>query len=72
MIDEYRVMLDEILGALDHGNFQTAVVLARLPDQVRGFGPVKERACEAMQREYLRLIDIFRNGESIVTIVEAA
>jgi indolepyruvate ferredoxin oxidoreductase len=44
LIAEYRQMVEDMLGKLDAENHATAVDLAALPDQIRGFGHVKEKA----------------------------
>jgi len=40
LIVDYRALLDRILGSLDAGRYDAALALVRLPEQVRGFGPV--------------------------------
>jgi indolepyruvate ferredoxin oxidoreductase len=44
LITEYRGMIEGVLGSLDASNHATAVELASLPEQIRGFGHVKEKA----------------------------
>jgi indolepyruvate ferredoxin oxidoreductase len=44
LIGEYRSMIEGLLGTLDAANHATAVELASLPEQIRGFGHVKEKA----------------------------
>jgi len=44
LILEYRGMVEGMLDALDAGSHATAVALASLPEQIRGFGHVKEKA----------------------------
>ncbi|MEH6433594.1 indolepyruvate ferredoxin oxidoreductase family protein [Massilia sp. DD77] len=44
LITEYREMIEGLLATLDASNHATAVELAALPDQIRGFGHVKEKA----------------------------
>jgi indolepyruvate ferredoxin oxidoreductase len=43
LIAEYEAVLDEVLQHLTPANHDLAVELARLPEQIRGFGHVKER-----------------------------
>ncbi|AEG94815.1 indolepyruvate ferredoxin oxidoreductase family protein [Ramlibacter tataouinensis] len=43
LIAEYRACIDELLASLDAGNHALAVEIARVPEQIRGFGHVKER-----------------------------
>ena len=47
LIAEYRAMVEGLLPALDAANHATAVELAALPEQIRGFGHVKETAVAA-------------------------
>jgi indolepyruvate ferredoxin oxidoreductase len=42
LIHQYTADLRTILAALTRDNLTTAVALAELPDQIRGFGPVKD------------------------------
>ncbi|MFC5552277.1 indolepyruvate ferredoxin oxidoreductase family protein [Massilia aerilata] len=44
LIGEYRAMIEEVLRSLDASTHATAVELAALPEQIRGFGHVKEKA----------------------------
>jgi indolepyruvate ferredoxin oxidoreductase len=44
LIKEYRDMIEALLPALDAANHAVAVELAALPEQIRGFGHVKEQA----------------------------
>jgi indolepyruvate ferredoxin oxidoreductase len=43
LIEAYRASLEEVISALDAGNHARALEIARLPEQIRGFGHVKER-----------------------------
>jgi indolepyruvate ferredoxin oxidoreductase len=40
----YEAVLDRIAAELDDSRFELAVALARLPEQVRGYGPIKSAA----------------------------
>ncbi|MEM9278779.1 MAG: indolepyruvate ferredoxin oxidoreductase family protein [Pseudomonadota bacterium] len=42
LISEYKQMISDALPKLRDNNHQFATALARLPDEIRGFGPVKE------------------------------
>jgi len=46
LIAEYRGMIEGVLRSLDASTYATAVELAALPEQIRGFGHVKEKAVE--------------------------
>jgi indolepyruvate ferredoxin oxidoreductase len=43
LIQDYERALAEILERLERANLETALALARLPETIRGFGPVKGR-----------------------------
>ena len=54
--DEYIALLDELMSALTRNNLAAAVELARLPEQVRGFGHVKAaNLAQAKQRKVSQL-----------------
>jgi indolepyruvate ferredoxin oxidoreductase len=56
LIGDYRVMIEGLLLALDAENHATAVELAALPEQIRGFGHVKEKAVEAYRARRAELL----------------
>jgi len=56
MIVEYRDMVRGLLQNLNADNLTTAVEIANLPDQVRGFGHVKEKAVEQYRRKKDKLL----------------
>ena len=52
LIQDYEETADMILRDLNAGNLAIAVELASLPQQIRGYGPVKARyAASAKKRE---------------------
>jgi indolepyruvate ferredoxin oxidoreductase len=55
LIDQYIADLGALLARLSRENVPTAVALAELPDQIRGFGPVKDanRAKAGVRRAQL-------------------
>jgi indolepyruvate ferredoxin oxidoreductase len=55
LIVEYEQLVDEVLGKLSADNHAVAIELARLPEEIRGFGHVKDRnrAVAAKKREQL-------------------
>ncbi|HRK23466.1 MAG TPA: indolepyruvate ferredoxin oxidoreductase family protein [Beijerinckiaceae bacterium] len=62
LIADYEVLLDEFSRSLGPGNHAVAVELASLPEQIRGFGHVKDRHIEAARREHERLMQRYRAG----------
>ena len=55
LITQYKQDLRRVIAELTPANYDTAVALAALPDQIRGFGPVKDanRAKAEAQRTVL-------------------
>jgi indolepyruvate ferredoxin oxidoreductase len=56
LVGEYREMVEALLAGLDAGNHATAVELANLPEQIRGFGHVKENAVAAFRLKKAELL----------------
>jgi indolepyruvate ferredoxin oxidoreductase len=56
LIGEYREMVEALLHGLDAGTLANAVELASLPEQIRGFGHVKEKAVEAFRARKAELL----------------
>jgi indolepyruvate ferredoxin oxidoreductase len=59
LIDEYRTMIDECLKDLRPSNLETAVALAKLPNDIRGFGVIKERSIEEVAKVREKLLQEF-------------
>jgi indolepyruvate ferredoxin oxidoreductase len=61
MIVDYETLLDEIAERLSAGTHRTAVALASLPMEIRGFGHVKERNHKAAKAREATLLAELRN-----------
>lgn len=59
LIDDYRDMVTGLLSRLSAENHHFAVALARIPDDIRGFGPVKEQAVEQARKKQTELLTQF-------------
>jgi indolepyruvate ferredoxin oxidoreductase len=62
LIAQYERDLDLILAGLTPGGRDAALELARLPLEIRGFGPVKEAAVEAAAARREALLAAFAAG----------
>jgi len=62
LIADYERVIEEVLAKLDAANHDTAVELAQLPEQMRGFGPVRERYVANAKKREATLLDALRNG----------
>ena len=47
MIEDYVALLDQIIACLNTMNYDAAVALASVPDEIRGYDVVKARSVEA-------------------------
>ncbi|MES2999978.1 MAG: indolepyruvate ferredoxin oxidoreductase family protein [Pseudomonadota bacterium] len=56
LIVEYRQSIEQVLAALDAGNHSLAVEIARLPEQIKGFGHVKERNLAVARERWAQLM----------------
>ena len=61
LIKDYLAMLTEILGGLEVDNHALAVELARIPEQIRGFGHIKERHLVAAKAREAELLAAWRS-----------
>ena len=65
LIEEYEATLDTLLAILRPDTLLQAAEIARLPETIRGYGPVKERklaAARDRQAELMREINAASNG----------
>ncbi|MBC8636449.1 indolepyruvate ferredoxin oxidoreductase family protein [Caballeronia sp. EK] len=60
MIADYLALVDEFCATLDEDRLDAALQLAKLPDEIRGFGHVKERNMAAVATKRERLIERYR------------
>ena len=60
LIDEYRRTVEELVEGLQPGNHGLALEIARLPEQIRGYGHVKERNVKAVRPQWERLMEQWR------------
>ncbi len=65
LITDYERLVSQLRENLSQDNYQTAVALASLPDNIRGFGPVKELAVQRAKTAERELLLSFRQADSI-------
>jgi indolepyruvate ferredoxin oxidoreductase len=70
LIDEYEVLLREIARSLGPDNHALAIEIARLPEQIRGYGHIKERNVKAAKSREAQLLALFRSPSSAATAAE--
>jgi indolepyruvate ferredoxin oxidoreductase len=65
LIGEYRASIDELLAVLDAAKLPLAVEIARIPEEIRGYGHVKERHLAAARAKWARLTAQWREGAAV-------
>ena len=60
LIVEYRACIDELLAGLGPERLALAVEIARIPEEIRGYGHVKERHLKAARAKWERLMAQWR------------
>jgi indolepyruvate ferredoxin oxidoreductase len=64
LIVEYRALVDELLAALTKERLADAVALASLPEEIRGYGHVKERHLAKARAKRDTLLAAWRAGRT--------
>jgi indolepyruvate ferredoxin oxidoreductase len=59
LIGEYRRTVEALLPKLSSENLAQAVAIASIPEEIRGFGHVKERNLAAAKRKEAELVAAF-------------
>ncbi|MDP2004575.1 MAG: indolepyruvate ferredoxin oxidoreductase family protein [Rubrivivax sp.] len=62
LIAEYRTCIEELLPTLNAGNRALAVEIARIPEEIRGYGHVKDRHLKAARPKWEALRARWRAG----------
>ena len=61
LITEYETVIDTLLKQLNANNHPVAVEIAGLPEQIRGYGHVKERHIDAVKARETELLTSYSN-----------
>ncbi|HZE91523.1 MAG TPA: DUF6537 domain-containing protein, partial [Rhizobacter sp.] len=61
LIDEYRACIDELLTTLNADSVKLAAEIARIPEGIRGYGPVKARHLAAARLQWQTLMGTWRS-----------
>ncbi|MCU0927848.1 MAG: indolepyruvate ferredoxin oxidoreductase family protein [Burkholderiaceae bacterium] len=73
LIGEYRACIDELLKGLNAERLALAVEIARIPDEIRGYGHVKARHLHAARAKWEALMARWRGGgEQVQPLVSRA
>ncbi len=67
LIGEYEATIAEIIGKLSSDNHALAVKIASIPEEIRGYGHVKERNLGVAKARQADLLAAFRSPEAVRT-----
>ncbi|HEY9066778.1 MAG TPA: indolepyruvate ferredoxin oxidoreductase family protein [Burkholderiaceae bacterium] len=62
LIVEYRAAIDEVLAGLSASNLPLALGIARIPEEIRGYGHVKDRHLAVVRPKWAALMDEWRGA----------
>ncbi|HEX7686091.1 MAG TPA: indolepyruvate ferredoxin oxidoreductase family protein [Burkholderiaceae bacterium] len=62
LVREYRALVDELVASLSAERLADAVALASLPEEIRGYGHVKERHLAAVRLKWEKQLFAWRAG----------
>jgi indolepyruvate ferredoxin oxidoreductase len=65
LIGDYRGSVEQILTSLNAGNHGLALEIARLPEQIKGFGHVKERNLAAVRGRWAGLMQQWHDPQGV-------
>ena len=68
LIGEYEQLVDELLSRLAADNHAVAVQLASIPEEIRGYGHVKERNLQQARTKWADLLATFRGQQKAQVI----
>ena len=64
LIGEYRASIDEVLGTLTSDRLALALEIARIPEDIRGYGHVKQRHLKTARAKWQGLTAQWRTGDT--------
>ena len=70
LIADYEALVAEVLDKLDHDRHPLAVELASIPEQIRGFGHVKDAHLKAAKAREAELLAAFRSPQRAASAAE--
>ncbi|OLU15111.1 indolepyruvate ferredoxin oxidoreductase [Pseudomonas sp. PA1(2017)] len=66
LIEDYERSVGQLLESLVTGHYETALAIAELPEQIRGYGHVKEKAVERARMHERQLQERLKAGQAVV------
>jgi len=68
LIADYEKTVDDLLAKLKPTNYRTAVAISALPELIRGYGPVKERAIAKARQQEKVLREQLDKGDEVQSV----
>ncbi|HWH49339.1 MAG TPA: indolepyruvate ferredoxin oxidoreductase family protein [Burkholderiales bacterium] len=65
LIGEYEAVIDEIIAKLGPDNHALAVKIASIPEEIRGYGHIKDRNLQTAKAKEVELLTAFRSPEKV-------
>jgi indolepyruvate ferredoxin oxidoreductase len=65
LIEDYIALVEELCTKLSPANHAVAVELAHVPDEIRGYGHVKERNLALARAKQATLLETFRSPQPV-------
>ena len=65
LVTEYEALISELVGGLTAHNHALAVKLACVPDDIKGYGHVKDANIEKARRKEAELLGQWRNPQAL-------
>jgi len=65
LIVEYEATIEQLIGKLSSGNHALAVKIASIPEDIRGYGHVKERSRTIASAKQAELMTQFESQEVV-------
>ena len=72
LIVEYTALMEKLAAGLNADNLEQAIALASLPEKIRGYGHVKEKAMQAYHLEKAALLNPVKTTTVIKEVTRAA
>ena len=70
LVGEYEALVGELLRGLAPANHALAIKLASVPEEIRGYGHVKDASLEKARRKQSELLHHWRQGEGLKVAAE--
>ena len=70
LIADYEATMAEVMAGMNHDNHAMAARIAEVPDRIRGFGHVKEKALKLAKRAEAEMLELFRAPAERTTAAE--